>query len=159
MEYVIAISISNGNGNWTGFHALPNEYVTINKAKADLKVYIAEQYREPNYASIYLNEYDVQINELMEDGYAPHARLCIGKLKDFVAWDYHHAPCYDPDITLEYRGLTETIRLVEEMPCDHVFYTENGQELCHATGYEVLMDDGIWWNEYEDSEGNLYYGN
>lgn len=52
----------------------------------------------------------------------------------------------------------ETRRATEYMAFDHVFTTENGEELCHATGYEVLIDD-IWWNEYEDSEGNLYYGN
>lgn len=49
-------------------------------------------------------------------------------------------------------------RETENMAFDHVFFTENGQELCHATGYEEFID-GIWWNEFEDSEGNLYYGN
>ena len=44
-------------------------------------------------------------------------------------------------------------RELETMPFDHEF----NNELCHATGYEVCID-GIWWNEYEDSEGNLHYG-
>lgn len=36
----------------------------------------------------------------------------------------------------------------------------NGDQLCHATGDEVLFDDDpVWWNEYIDSEENLYYGN
>ena len=53
----------------------------------------------------------------------------------------------------------EERRELDTMPYDHVFETENGTEMCHATGYEVLDSDGTWWNEYEDSEGNLYYGN
>lgn len=40
-----------------------------------------------------------------------------------------------------------------EMPFDMAF----NNELCHATGYEVF-DGCEWWNEYEDSDGNLYYG-
>lgn len=49
-------------------------------------------------------------------------------------------------------------RELREMPFDKVFQTENGQESCHATGYEV-WDGEIWWNEYEDSQNNLHYGN
>lgn len=41
-------------------------------------------------------------------------------------------------------------RELEYMPFDR-----NG---LHATGYEVLID-GIWWNEYEDEDGNLEYLN
>lgn len=44
-----------------------------------------------------------------------------------------------------------------EMPYDKVFETENGREVCCATGYEVLID-GQYWNEYIDSEGELHYG-
>ncbi len=47
----------------------------------------------------------------------------------------------------------EMSRKLAEMPFDHEF----NNELCHATGYEVLLD-GEWWNEYEDSEGKLHYG-
>lgn len=25
------------------------------------------------------------------------------------------------------------------------------------TGYEVKQEDGLWWPEYEDSDGNLTY--
>ena len=51
-------------------------------------------------------------------------------------------------------------RELETMPFDKRFDTPNGEELCHATGDEVLFDDDlVWWNEYIDSEGNLYYGN
>lgn len=53
----------------------------------------------------------------------------------------------------------ETRRELNEMPYDKAFDTENGGELCHATGYEVLGDDGIWWSEYVDSDGKLHYGN
>jgi hypothetical protein len=52
----------------------------------------------------------------------------------------------------------ETRRLLDEMPCDHVFDTEKGEELCRATGYEEFFD-GTWWNEYVDSTGELHYGN
>ena len=48
----------------------------------------------------------------------------------------------------------------DHMTYDHTFYTEEGkQELCHHTGKEVLMDDGIWWYEFIDSNGDLHYGN
>ena len=50
-------------------------------------------------------------------------------------------------------------RKLDVMPFDKAFETENGTELCHSTGYEILGSDGVWWSEYEDSEGNLYYGN
>ena len=49
-------------------------------------------------------------------------------------------------------------RELNEMAFDHPFQTEEGTEMCHSTGYEVLMDD-IWWNEYVDSSGNFHYGN
>lgn len=58
----------------------------------------------------------------------------------------------------------ETAReFLEEMPFDHGFYTVEGNyELCHATGWCVCLGDtqnsADWWNEYTDSEGNLYYG-
>ena len=49
-------------------------------------------------------------------------------------------------------------RILEEMPFDKAFITDNGnEELCHATGKEVLID-GQWWNEYRDNDGNLHYG-
>lgn len=58
---------------------------------------------------------------------------------------------------------TELRRELPQMPYDHVFETENGnEELCHATGYEVCLGnpDNLqdWWLEYTDREGNLYYG-
>lgn len=55
--------------------------------------------------------------------------------------------------------LTKNRRKLDEMPFDHVFSVNGNEELLHATGYEVLGSDGIWWNEYQDSKGNLYYGN
>ena len=48
-------------------------------------------------------------------------------------------------------------RGLEQMPHDHIFWTANGEELCHATGYEVNRN-GEWWNEYEDSNGERHYG-
>jgi len=39
------------------------------------------------------------------------------------------------------------------MPFDKRF----DNELCHATGYEVLID-GEWWDEYVDGEGEYHYG-
>lgn len=52
------------------------------------------------------------------------------------------------------------VRETKTMPFDKVFDTPNGKEFCHATGYEIKFpNNSTWWNEYEDSEGNLYYGN
>ena len=48
-------------------------------------------------------------------------------------------------------------RELDYMPFDKLFPTDNGTELCHATGFEVIID-GEWWNEYEDSDGELHYG-
>lgn len=48
-------------------------------------------------------------------------------------------------------------RELESMPFDRVFYTSNGRELCHATGFEVFLD-GRWWDEFVGSDGEFYYG-
>ena len=53
--------------------------------------------------------------------------------------------------------MMETRRELETRPYDHVFPVNGNEEPCHATGYEVLFQ-GQWWNEYEDSEGDLHYG-
>ena len=45
-----------------------------------------------------------------------------------------------------------------EVPFDKVFETENGTEMCHATGMEIQDEHGEWWNEYVDSNGDLHYG-
>lgn len=51
-----------------------------------------------------------------------------------------------------------TRRELDSMPCDHRFWvSEDVEESCHATGYEVVFDDE-WWNEYIDSEGDFHYG-
>lgn len=44
------------------------------------------------------------------------------------------------------------------MPFDHTFEVNGREELCHATSMEMFLN-GVWWNEYIDSEGNLHYGN
>lgn len=49
-------------------------------------------------------------------------------------------------------------RTAEVMPFDHTFEVNGREELCHATGMEMFLN-GVWWNEYIDSEGNLHYGN
>ena len=47
---------------------------------------------------------------------------------------------------------------LDYMPFDMSFVMPDGnEELCHATGTEVLID-GEWWNEYVDQDGNLHYG-
>lgn len=54
----------------------------------------------------------------------------------------------------------ERVRL-DHIPFDKRFEIDNQgrTELCHATGYAVCFeDDNTWWNEYEDREGNVYYG-
>ena len=48
-------------------------------------------------------------------------------------------------------------RELEVMPYDKTFQTDNGEELCHATGYEVLRN-GEWWYEYIDSNNERHYG-
>lgn len=50
------------------------------------------------------------------------------------------------------------IRELKTMPFDHIFIVDGNEELCHATGYEML-EDGIWWNEYIDHNGEFHYGN
>ena len=49
---------------------------------------------------------------------------------------------------------------LKEMPYDKVFEVDDHyrKENCHCTGYEVQDENGILWNEYRDSKGNLYYG-
>lgn len=59
--------------------------------------------------------------------------------------------------------MSQMRRELEEMPFDMAFETEGGnRELCHATGWEECFGDpsdpADWWNEYEDSDGNLHYG-
>ena len=48
------------------------------------------------------------------------------------------------------------------MPFDKVLDVEGNEELCHSTGYEVCDCNpeapSAWWNEYQDHDGNLYYG-
>ena len=69
-------------------------------------------------------------------------------------------------IKVDYRELNEAAeaddncirRELEETPYDHTFIVDNRDEMCHATGYEVLIH-GIWWNEYIDSLGDYHYGN
>ena len=54
-------------------------------------------------------------------------------------------------------------RELETMPFDKMFEVAEGrQELCHATGIEVCFGNpdnlADWWNEYQDSEGDFWYG-
>ena len=55
---------------------------------------------------------------------------------------------------------------LKEIPFSRTFETGNGEELCNATGYAVQFDNEktplgfpLFWNEFQDREGNLYYGN
>ena len=55
---------------------------------------------------------------------------------------------------------------LDTMPFDKKFFTPDGEQSCHATGYAVQFDNEttpigvpLYWNEYKDSEGRLYYGN
>ena len=55
--------------------------------------------------------------------------------------------------------MEETARKkLNKMPFDMRF----GNELCHATGYEVCLGDANnpadWWYEYERADGTLEYG-
>ena len=58
--------------------------------------------------------------------------------------------------------MEEMRRELENMPFDKAFDTENGNESCHVTGYEVCLgnpdDPSDWWEEFEDCNGNLHYG-
>lgn len=50
-------------------------------------------------------------------------------------------------------------RQLDEMPFDKVFEFEGNDILCHATGYEVLIEgDDTWWNEYILPDGSPAYG-
>jgi hypothetical protein len=49
-------------------------------------------------------------------------------------------------------------RQLPMMPYDKAFDVDGNEELCHTTGFEVL-DGGVWWNEYVDSNGDFHYGN
>ena len=63
--------------------------------------------------------------------------------------------------------MKETGRIkLKEIPFSRTFETGNGEELCNATGYAVQFDNEktplgfpLFWNEFQDREGNLYYGN
>lgn len=48
-------------------------------------------------------------------------------------------------------------RELSEMPYDKAFIVGGNEELCHATGYEVFIENE-WWNEYMDSNGEYHYG-
>ena len=54
--------------------------------------------------------------------------------------------------------MEELRRELKEMPFDKEF----DGELCHATGFEVCEGNpenpADWWNEYEDSLGELHLG-
>lgn len=54
--------------------------------------------------------------------------------------------------------MKEGRRLLDDILFDHSFSVDGNEELCHATGYEVLFC-GTWWNEYADSNGDIHYGN
>ena len=62
--------------------------------------------------------------------------------------------------------MKETGRIkLKEIPFSRTFETGNGEELCNATGYAVQFDNEktplgfpLFWNEFQDREGNLYYG-
>ena len=51
----------------------------------------------------------------------------------------------------------EDKRQLPIMPPDKAFEVNGNEELCHATGYEIL-ENGEWWNEYIDSNGEYHYG-
>lgn len=56
----------------------------------------------------------------------------------------------------------EIFREIEgDLPYDQMFPVGDGRwEMCHCTGRQMSEDGGdIWWSEFEDQEGNLYYGN
>ena len=52
-------------------------------------------------------------------------------------------------------------RELKEMPYAHSFTISGNEELCNATGYEVAFSDNPtrYWNEYQDLDGELHYGN
>lgn len=69
---------------------------------------------------------------------------------------------YNELIELEENG---SIRRECVICYDKTFENDEGQQVsCHHSGYEVHFvgdftgNERCWWNEYEDSEGNLYYG-
>ncbi len=53
-------------------------------------------------------------------------------------------------------------RKLDVMPFDKTFDVDGNQESCHATGWEVCEGDpdnpADWWEEYEDSNGDIHLG-
>lgn len=46
---------------------------------------------------------------------------------------------------------------LDRMPFDRMFSTSHGDELCHATGWEVFHN-GEWWDEFIDFDGEIHLG-
>lgn len=64
----------------------------------------------------------------------------------------------EPEIKKQNTEPDGTRRELDNMPCDHGFWTsEDTYEICHATGYEE-SHGGEWWNEYVDRDGGFHYG-
>lgn len=54
-------------------------------------------------------------------------------------------------------------RELDRIPFAKSFQVENNEELCNATGFEVLFegdedDAQNWWLEFVDSNGEYHYG-
>ena len=56
----------------------------------------------------------------------------------------------------------EMKRKLDVMPFDKTFDVDGNQESCQATGWEVCEGDpdnpADWWEEYEDSNGDIHLG-
>ena len=47
------------------------------------------------------------------------------------------------------------VRELDTMPMDKDF----GNGLIHATGYQVRFEgESEWWDEFQDDDGDFYYG-
>ena len=42
------------------------------------------------------------------------------------------------------------------MPMDKMFIINGNAEMCHSTGYEIVIENDTW-NEYIDSIGDIHY--
>ena len=93
--------------------------------------------------------------------------LFIKKQNKRIPADLSRSEEKDDRIRGREEKMKETGRIkLKEIPFSRTFETGNGEELCNATGYAVQFDNEktplgfpLFWNEFQDREGNLYYGN
>ena len=62
-----------------------------------------------------------------------------------------------PQKSADNETFTKYRRWLPMTPYDKAFEVDGNEQLCHAAGYEVMID-GELWNEYKDANGDFHYG-